>query len=211
MLVRNANEINSVVGGVGLIGSGSKASSLREGESAMGDLKLNIIHILSDLGLLPEVSGWLEAPLRDEDNLGITQDWMETTYTSWHPGVDYGCFVGVDVIAVAGGTIIESSPGSFMSRITGPNGFGNVVWIDHGGVYTLYGHLDEVEAYKGQVVEQGEVIGKCGSTGRSTGPHVHFGVADMHPDKFESYRDVNPGWANPHDYLGQCVVTPNND
>jgi len=54
-------------------------------------------------------------------------------------------------------------------------GYGNMVEINHGnGFATRYGHLSEIDVKVGQVVHIGEVIGKIGSTGRSTGPHLHY-------------------------------------
>ena len=56
-------------------------------------------------------------------------------------------------------------------------GYGNLVIIDHGGgVATLYGHQSRSPSASGQVVERGQVIGYVGSTGHSTGPHLHFEV-----------------------------------
>ena len=85
-----------------------------------------------------------------------------------HTGMDIGAKTGADVIASASGTVI-------MSQYYG--GYGNCIIIDHGGgVSTLYAHMSSLIAKNGQYVTAGEVIGKVGSTGNSTGPHLHFEV-----------------------------------
>lgn len=85
-----------------------------------------------------------------------------------HSGMDIGASYGSAVIAAAGGTVI-------MSKYYG--GYGNCIIIDHGGgVATLYGHMSSLIAKNGQTVKAGEQIGKVGSTGVSTGNHLHFEV-----------------------------------
>lgn len=85
-----------------------------------------------------------------------------------HNGVDYGAPTGTPVWASKTGTVI----------FTGwKGGYGNTVVIQHaGGVSTLYAHLSKMMAEDGSYVTQGEVIGLVGSTGWSTGPHLHFEV-----------------------------------
>ena len=86
----------------------------------------------------------------------------------YHTGVDIGCSSGKDILAAASGTVI-------MSQVYG--GYGNCVMIDHGGgIVTLYGHASALCVNKGETVTRGQVIAKVGSTGRSTGPHLHFEV-----------------------------------
>jgi len=56
-------------------------------------------------------------------------------------------------------------------------GYGNVVYVDHGsGISTRYGHLSKINVSVGQTVNTGDIIGLVGSTGRSTGPHLHYEV-----------------------------------
>ena len=86
----------------------------------------------------------------------------------YHSGMDIGCQYGDSVWASDSGTVI----------IAGVNGgYGNCVMIDHNnGYYTLYGHLSSIGVSVGQAVSQGEYIGAVGSTGNSTGPHLHFEI-----------------------------------
>ncbi len=85
--------------------------------------------------------------------------------------VDYGMPIGNDLYASAAGTIL-------ISRSSGWNGgYGNYVVIKHpNNTQTVYGHMSEVHVTVGQKVSQGQIIGKSGNTGNSTGPHLHFEI-----------------------------------
>ncbi len=86
----------------------------------------------------------------------------------FHQGLDIAAPSGTTVTAAAGGTII-------MAQWYG--GYGNYILIDHGGGYsTGYGHLSAIYVSVGQSVQRGQAIGAVGSTGQSTGPHLHFEV-----------------------------------
>lgn len=88
--------------------------------------------------------------------------------TIYHSGIDIGVDYGTPVHAADGGTVVEAG---WIS------GYGYAVVIDHGnGLSTLYGHNQELAVSAGQAVSQGQVIAYAGSTGNSTGPHVHFEV-----------------------------------
>jgi murein DD-endopeptidase MepM/ murein hydrolase activator NlpD len=83
-----------------------------------------------------------------------------------HAGIDIGAGYGAPIRAAKSGTVIFSGQ---------QNGYGNVIIIEHGGgLTTLYGHQSRLAARDGDEVSTGEVIGYVGSTGHSTGPHLHF-------------------------------------
>jgi murein DD-endopeptidase MepM/ murein hydrolase activator NlpD len=85
-----------------------------------------------------------------------------------HQGQDIACGYGTAIHAAKAGTVIFTGVMS---------GYGNVVIIDHGGGFsTLYAHQSRIASSQGQHVDQGEVIGYVGSTGASTGPHLHWEV-----------------------------------
>jgi murein DD-endopeptidase MepM/ murein hydrolase activator NlpD len=83
-----------------------------------------------------------------------------------HTGIDFRGTIGEPIHATASGTV--SSAGW-------SGGYGQMVEIDHGnGLATRYGHMSEIDVKVGQTIRIGQVIGRLGSTGRSTGPHVHY-------------------------------------
>jgi len=91
-----------------------------------------------------------------------------------HPGIDFRSPVGKKVPATAAGVVTHAG---------WDGGYGEMVEIDHGNGYaTRYGHLSEVDVEVGEKVRLGQIIGKSGSTGRSTGPHLHYEIRhDGHP------------------------------
>jgi len=87
----------------------------------------------------------------------------------FHAGLDFSAPQGTPIYATADGRVTTAGNLS--------NGFGNHVIINHGfGYQTLYGHMVRVKVRNGQLVKRGEVIGWVGSTGKSTGPHLHYEV-----------------------------------
>lgn len=101
----------------------------------------------------------------------------------YHEGIDIGASYGSPVAASNSGVVV----------FAGRNGaYGNLIIIDHGGgIQTYYAHLSKIMVSEGQRVEKGSVIGRVGSTGRSTGPHLHFEVR------------VNGATKNPITYLNK--------
>ena len=83
----------------------------------------------------------------------------------FHDGIDLRC---------GNGLVYSMLPGRVFSVRHGNTGYGNYVVIDHGNLRCLYGHLSDIYAKEGAVVQAGAVVGLVGSTGRSTGPHLHL-------------------------------------
>jgi murein DD-endopeptidase MepM/ murein hydrolase activator NlpD len=98
-------------------------------------------------------------------------------YMRMHSGVDFGAAWGSPIFAVAAGTV------SYAGR---HGGHGNYVRLEHGeGLGTGYGHMSRIAVYPGEHVNSGQVIGYVGSTGLSTGPHLHY-------EMYQNGRTINP-------------------
>ncbi len=111
---------------------------------------------------LPAISGFFAHPV---PGARVTQG-----IHGWN-GIDFGAPTGTSVYASAGGRVIVAKAGGWNG------GYGSYVVIDHGnGTQTLYAHLSSVSISSGESVSQGDLLGAVGSTGRSTGPHLHFEV-----------------------------------
>lgn len=88
--------------------------------------------------------------------------------SEFHAGQDIAAPAGTSVAVTAGGTV------EFAGRMSG---YGQVVVVDHGdGIHTRYGHLSSIDVRVGQLLKSGEQVGCVGSTGRATGPHLHYEV-----------------------------------
>lgn len=91
-------------------------------------------------------------------------------------GSGYEFHAGQDIEAEWGTPVIAGAKGN-VSFVGWQNGYGQIVVIDHGGgLTTRYGHLSHIDVALNQVVTRGQFIGRVGSTGRSTGPHLHYEV-----------------------------------
>lgn len=109
----------------------------------------------------------LEVDYRETSGFGYRSDPFKKT-TAWHDGADIAAFLGA--------TIVTTAPGIVTFAGT-KNGYGRVVEIDHGGGFkTRYGHMNSIAVKQGQKLAIGQKVGTMGSSGRSTGPHLHYEV-----------------------------------
>lgn len=99
-----------------------------------------------------------------------TSGMISQRFAWYHPGIDVANKAGPGVAAAEGGKVtLAGWPDNF--------GYGNRVVIDHGNGYqTLYAHMSNIYVAGGQTISRGQIIGKMGSTGRSTGTHLHFEI-----------------------------------
>jgi len=101
--------------------------------------------------------------------------------STYHHAIDIGAPTGSSVVATKSGTVIQASWNG---------GYGNFIGISHGnGVFSYYGHLSSIGVSVGQKVSAGQVIGRVGSTGISTGPHLDFSI------------NINGSYVNPTNYV----------
>jgi murein DD-endopeptidase MepM/ murein hydrolase activator NlpD len=134
-------------------------------ESENGDVENQIRSIQSTSN--PEFLPTMWAHLGKINNeFGFRRNPFGGRSYEFHPGMDIDGERGDTVIAPANGTVIKAG-------WTG--GYGNMIEIDHGnGLSTRYGHLSKIEIQVGDTIQRGQLIGLIGSTGRSTGPHLHY-------------------------------------
>lgn len=114
------------------------------------------------------LSGFMQLPAAAAMNavFGVLRSYNGGGYDRYHSGVDFAGAPGTAVLAAAGGRVKQVD----YLQIRG-----NTTLIDHGwGIYTLYAHQQDTLVQPGEIVAAGQVIGTIGSTGRSTGPHLHW-------------------------------------
>ena len=125
---------------------------------------------------IPNAQGWIK-PLVGNHSITSGYGWRNIgAGNEFHYGVDFGASLGTPVYAVKEGTVVYIDP------YTGPGtsyrtSFGSVIFVDHGGgVVSIYAHLSATHVKLGDTVQQNQQIGAVGSTGRSSGAHLHFEV-----------------------------------
>jgi len=127
---------------------------------------LALTHRSAEVARLPTTM-----PVTDFPYLTSSYGWRQHPLTgryTVHEGLDFSAPPGTPILAAAGGVVVESS--------FHPS-YGNMVEIDHGdGLMTRYAHAQALLVKRGDLIERGQLVARVGSTGRSTGPHLHFEV-----------------------------------
>lgn len=142
---------------------GPEVIDLADGDDAEVDREVLAIRKVADPAFLPTMWAHLG---KINNEFGFRRNPFGGRAYEFHPGMDIDGERGDEVIAPANGTVITAGY---------KGGYGNMVEIDHGnGLTSRYGHLSKIEAEVGETVTRGKLIGLVGSTGRSTGPHLHF-------------------------------------
>jgi murein DD-endopeptidase MepM/ murein hydrolase activator NlpD len=125
------------------------------------------IHDPLDGSVVKEISPTIAWPVKGRITLEFGVPHLP--YQLFHTGIDIASWKGDDITPFMDGTV------TYAGEIFW--GYGKHIIIDHGdNISSLYGHLDKIYVFKGQKVKIGDVIGKEGSTGWSTGPHLHFQI-----------------------------------
>ncbi len=113
----------------------------------------------------PGANGWFILPT---GSTSVSGWYFHDPRNPRHIGLDYRCYLDDPIYAADNGVVIFAGWGG---------GYGNLVKIDHGNGYiTYYAHLDAIYVQCGQSIYQGQVVGLCGTTGWSTGPHLHYEI-----------------------------------
>ena len=156
-----------------LPGTGGPALPLDQNSLAALEGKMNLLErniktyesVLRERGYTPSI--W---PIvgKLESGFGGRRNPFGGSGYEFHTGQDIDAQTGDPVVAGATGTVTFAGV---------QNGYGNLVVIDHGGgLTTRYGHLSHIDVAQSQTVTRGQFIGRVGSTGRSTGPHLHYEI-----------------------------------
>lgn len=149
---------------------GTTLEDINKTVDIMQELRTEMMYksVLPDIGVFENLKSPVVGSFRVTSNFGYRSDPF-TGATKYHQGLDLGATTGTEVIALFSGQVLQVGDNG--------DGYGNRVLISHvDELQTFYCHLDSIDVKKGDYVEQYQKIGEVGSTGRSTGPHLHLGV-----------------------------------
>jgi murein DD-endopeptidase MepM/ murein hydrolase activator NlpD len=186
----NAAELKSKPGAGGVL-VGDRSLTEQELQATLADLdrlteqKVDVLTIVESRLFDQKIKKMMiptQKPV-SQGHLGSAFGWRIDPFTggsALHTGMDFQADTGTDILAAAGGVVVteEKHPA-----------YGNMIEVDHGNdLITRYAHASEVFVKKGDLVKRGQRIAAVGTTGRSTGPHLHFEVLvsgiPQNPSKF---------------------------
>ena len=143
--------------------SGGPEADELDGEQNEVEEQLRAVRVRTDPANLPSMWAHLG---KINNEFGFRRNPFGGRAYEFHSGMDIDGERGQPVVAPGNGTVVWAGY---------KGGYGNMIDVDHGnGLITRYGHMSKLEAQVGQNVTRGQLIGYIGSTGRSTGPHLHF-------------------------------------
>jgi murein DD-endopeptidase MepM/ murein hydrolase activator NlpD len=162
----------------GGVGGGTTAESMTPPVTSLTDMDRSVAALTVKSAQLEEFYRDQKAMLSSTPSVWPVRGYLSTAFGNridpftglrdFHPGIDISTPIGTRVQAPADGVVISTA---FQG------GYGQAIVVDHGyGVVTRYGHLAAYNVKPGQRIRRGEVIGFVGTTGRSTGPHLHYEV-----------------------------------
>ena len=133
--------------------------------ASFAEVSGTLAHNSEKMARIPSImptAGWLSS------NFSLSRFHPILHYARPHEGIDVSAPMGAPIVAPAGGIV---------RLITWETGYGNVLEIDHGdGIVTKYAHCSKIVVRLGEKVKRGQIIANVGSTGLSTGPHVHYEI-----------------------------------
>src|SRR6478672_10261915 len=133
--------------------------------ASFAEVSGTLAHNTERMARIPSImptAGWLSS------NFSLSRFHPILHYARPHEGIDVSAPMGAPIVAPAGGVV---------RLVTVETGYGNVLEIDHGdGIITKYAHCSRIVVKPGQKVKRGQIIANVGSTGLSTGPHVHYEI-----------------------------------
>ncbi|MET8983092.1 M23 family metallopeptidase [Streptomyces sp. NPDC004539] len=149
----------------------TRTSSLRV-RVAVGATALGAAAVLGGAGAASAASpSWVD-PVKSY-TLSASFAQSGNLWSAKHSGQDFAVPTGTTVVAAHGGTVVKAGSGGAGDG----SAYGNAIVVKHAnGVYSQYAHLSRIDVRIGQVVSTGQQIGLSGSTGNSTGPHLHFEI-----------------------------------
>lgn len=156
-IIENPNVVESVGGGLEEVELVEEGSSLEESQEPLSQMEQDAEYIKKNISIIKPLTGVITS------RFGLREDVQPYSHT------------GIDIAANTGTTIIAAIDG-VASVVSTEGGYGKHIKIVNGSISTLYAHCNDLYIKEGDYISQGQTIAEVGSTGNSTGPHLHFEI-----------------------------------